>query len=86
MSWTVYILKCIDETLYTGITTDVERRISEHESGKGARYTRGRKPFQLVYKEFCENRAKASQRELEIKALSRGKKIALIAEASNSVT
>ena len=78
MSWTVYILECADGSLYTGITTDLARRITEHEQGNGARYTKGRGPFCLVHKECCNNRAEASKREMSIKALSRGKKLALI--------
>lgn len=86
MNWIVYIIKCADGTLYTGITTDVIRRMAEHESGKGARYTRGRRPFQLVYKELCSNRAEASQREAAIKALSRSKKLLLIASGLDIMT
>ena len=51
MDWTVYILRCADGTLYTGITNDLSRRIAEHESGQGAKYTKGRGPFQLVFEE-----------------------------------
>lgn len=79
MRWTVYILKCIDGSLYTGITTDLTRRIKAHGEGKGARYTQGRGPFQLVYQEYHENRADASKREMAIKSLSRTRKLALIA-------
>jgi putative endonuclease len=78
MSWTVYILKCADGSLYTGITTDLSRRIKQHEEGEGARYTKGRGPFQLIYKECCENRAEASKREMAIKSLSRAKKLGLL--------
>ena len=56
MSWIVYILECSDGSLYTGITTDLSRRITEHEQGNGARYTRGRKPFSLKYTEYFINR------------------------------
>ena len=75
--WVVYILKCSDKTLYTGITTDLQRRIKQHESGKGAKYTKGRGPFRLIYSEVCINRSKASQRESEIKKLSRNEKLIL---------
>lgn len=78
MSWTVYILRCADGSLYTGITTDLAHRIKTHETGKGARYTRGRGPFQLVHQEFYKNRAQASKREVAIKSLSRTKKLELI--------
>ena len=82
MSWAVYILQCADGSLYTGITTNVIRRINEHESGIGARYTRGRGPFQLMYKINCKNRAEASKLEISIKSLSRIKKLALISQAA----
>ena len=75
MSWIVYILQCGDGTLYTGITNDLERRMTEHEAGQGAKYTRGRGPFQLVYREACEGRGQASRREMEIKGLSRDQKL-----------
>ncbi len=80
-AWFVYILKCADGTLYTGITTDLERRVSEHNDGKlGARYTRARRPVQLVYTASFLNRSEASVAEAQIKKLSRRKKQALIAE------
>ena len=85
MNWTVYILKCADGTLYTGITNDLERRLAEHESGQGAKYTKGRGPFQLVYQESCEDRGLASKRENEIKSLDRKAKLALIATNPNPV-
>lgn len=75
--WVVYILECSDKTLYTGITTDLARRIKQHDSGKGAKYTKGRGPFQLIYSETCIDRSKASQRESEIKKLSRNEKLSL---------
>lgn len=78
MTWFVYILKCGDDTLYTGITTDISRRLSVHESGKGAKYTKGRGPLTLVYQEECLDRSMASKREIEIKALSRSDKENLI--------
>lgn len=77
-SYHVYILRCADGTLYTGITTDLGRRIHMHNSGKGAKYTRGRTPVTLLYHETCENRAEASRRERAIKLLSRAEKEALI--------
>jgi len=79
MSWKVYILHCADNTLYTGITTDIERRINEHNSSaKGARYTRARRPVTLAYQESCESRADASRREYSIKQLHRTEKLELI--------
>ena len=78
MHWTVYILECVDKTLYTGITNDLGRRMAKHEAGKGARYTKGRGPFRLVYQETCTGRAEASRRETAIKLLSRAKKLRLL--------
>ena len=78
MSWIVYILQCGDGTLYTGITNDMDRRVAEHEAGQGAKYTRGRRPFQLVYMEVCEGRGSASKREMEIKSLNRDEKLKLV--------
>lgn len=75
--WTVYILQCADGTLYTGITTDIDRRLAEHESGKGAKYTQGRGPLTVMYREDCGNRSEASSREAEIKTLNRADKLAL---------
>ena len=81
-NWQVYILKCSDDSLYTGITTDVERRVAEHNGhgGKGARYTRSRRPVELIYSEACENRSSASKREASIKQLSRTAKLSLLGE------
>jgi len=88
MNWFVYILRCSDDSLYAGITTDVERRIKEHngESGKaGAKCTRGRRPVTLVYQEKSLNRSSASKREMEIKALTRQQKLELINSSGDSV-
>lgn len=78
--WQVYILRCADGSLYTGIARDLERRIAEHNGagGAGASYTRSRRPVRLVYCEGAENRSAASRREYEIKQLSREDKLALI--------
>ena len=77
--WWVYIVACSDESLYTGITTDQERRIAEHnDSKKGAKYTRNKRPVNLVYSEMHPNRSTASKREYEIKKLSRAEKLKLI--------
>ena len=72
-SWFVYILRCADDSLYTGITRDIARRIDEHNNdGKlAAAYTRSRRPVKLVYQEACRNRSAASIREAEIKSLSK---------------
>lgn len=78
--WYLYILRCRDGSLYTGITTDVEKRLETHRSGKGAKYTRGRGPLELVYRETCGSHSDALKRELEIKALPREKKELLIAK------
>ena len=78
MSWYVYILKCSDMTYYTGITTDIKRRIDEHEAGNGAKYTRGRGPLQLMHTEEYLDRSSASKREIEIKSLSKVGKTTLI--------
>ena len=65
----VYILRCADGTLYTGITNDIKARLSAHNSGKGAKYTRGRLPVELVYTEPCPDKSAALRRELQIKAM-----------------
>ena len=82
-AWWVYMLRCADGSLYTGITTDVSRRLAEHngEAGLGARYTRSRRPVELVYAEGAGNRAQASRREAAIKRLDRAGKLALCAVA-----
>lgn len=84
LDWTVYILRCADGTLYTGITNDLERRLTEHEAGQGAKYTKGRGPFQLVYQETCDGRGPASQRENQIKSLGRKAKLTLVDSKLNS--
>ncbi len=78
-TWYLYILRCGDGSLYTGITTDVEKRLAVHQSGKGAKYTRGRGPLELVYREACGDHAQALSREREIKALTRVQKLRLLA-------
>lgn len=80
--WYLYILRCSDNTLYTGITTDVEKRLETHRSGKGAKYTRGRTPLTLVYREECGSHSHALRRELEIKRLTRPEKEGLIESAA----
>ena len=78
--WYVYVLRCGDGTLYTGTTDDVARRLAAHRAGKGAKYTRGRSPLELKYREGCGTHSDALKRELEIKHLSREEKLALIGE------
>ena len=68
------MLECADKSLYTGITTNLERRLAEHAAGKGAKYTRGRGPFRLVYSETCAGRAEATRREAAIKLMDKAKK------------
>ncbi len=77
----VYMLLCSDESIYTGIATDVERRMGEHERGVGARYTRARGVKRLLHTERKRNRSTASKREAEIKKMSRSEKLQLIAKA-----
>jgi len=81
-NWSLYIIEASDKSLYTGITTDVERRFSEHLQGpRGARYFNGRRPLKVLYREDGHDRISASRREAQIKKLSRRAKQQLIAEA-----
>ncbi len=82
-SWCVYVLRCADGSLYTGITTDIARRIAEHngDGRLGARYTRSRRPVELVYVEAAGSRAEAARREAAIKRLDRPRKLALCESA-----
>jgi predicted GIY-YIG superfamily endonuclease len=77
-TWFVYILRCSDGTLYTGITTDVQRRCQEHNAGTASRYTRSRRPTRLVYQEEQPNQSAALRREAAIKAMTREQKEMLI--------
>lgn len=80
MTWSVYIVRCADQTLYSGVTTDVARRVAEHNgSVKGAKYTRARQPVTLVYEEETATRSAACIREAALKKLTRSEKEALIA-------
>ncbi|MDH3353831.1 MAG: GIY-YIG nuclease family protein [Chromatiales bacterium] len=80
--WYLYIVRCADNSLYTGITTDLERRITEHNTDKkGAKYTRARRPVELIYHEPFDNRSEASIREAKIKKLTPEKKRLLIQQA-----
>jgi putative endonuclease len=85
MDWKVYVVRCADGTLYTGITREVVRRIEEHNSSDvlGARYTRTRRPVALVYQEAVESRSVASKRERRIKRLTKSQKEQLIAGVSS---
>ena len=76
--WHVYIVRCADGSLYTGIAKDVQRRVSEHNAGQGAKYTRGRRPVALVYREAAEDRGAAQRREHAIKQLRSAQKRSLI--------
>ena len=78
MAYYVYILRCSDGTYYTGYARDVGRRLQEHNKGRAAKYTSGRRPVELVYYESCEGKSLAAKREYEIKQWSRAKKQALI--------
>lgn len=78
MAWTLYILKCSDDSYYTGITNNLEKRVTDHEGGKGAKYTRGRGPFKIIHTESLENRSEATKREIEVKKLNRADKEKLI--------
>ncbi len=81
--WYVYVIRASDDSLYTGVTTDVQRRFNEHcGPDKGARYFRGRQPLEVVYREACPDRGSAQQREAAIKKLSRASKLELIAQGS----
>jgi putative endonuclease len=86
MNWLVYIIHCSDGSLYTGITTDLQRRYRQHASGTGAKYFRGRQPLEVLYREAGHTRSSASRRELEIKALERPGKLVLIASGNNEIT
>lgn len=79
MSWFCYLLRCADDTLYCGISNDLEKRVTAHNQGTGAKYTRTRTPVTLVYSETCPDRSAASKREQAIKRLSRAQKLMLIA-------
>ena len=77
-SWFVYILRCGDDTLYTGVTNDIDARLAKHRNGTGAKYTRSRGPYEVLLTEEHADRSAASKREAQIKSLSRAEKLALI--------
>jgi len=78
MNWLVYMLECSDNSIYTGITNNLEERLKKHQSGNGAKYLRGRLPIKLVYKENFINRSEATKREIVIKKMNRKDKILLL--------
>lgn len=86
MIYYVYILECSDKTLYTGITTNLSRRVDEHNhSSRGAKYTRVRRPIKLLYSKECGDRSQASQEEYRIKKLSRVEKLELISKNRDNI-
>lgn len=82
--WYLYILRCGDGSLYTGITTDVDKRLHAHREGRGARYTRGRGPLECVYRETCGTHSDALKRELAVKKLTRPQKEELVVRFSGT--
>jgi putative endonuclease len=80
--WTVYLLRCRDDSLYTGITNDLHRRLESHHSGKASAYTRSRRPVALAYQEALPDRGAALKREAAIRRLSRAEKLALCGAAT----
>ena len=78
MNWLVYMLECNDNSIYTGITNNLENRLKKHQSGDGAKYLRGRLPIKLIYKEVFINRSEATKREISIKKMSKKEKKILI--------
>lgn len=82
MSWYVYMVRCRDNSLYTGSTNDLSRRIQVHNSGKGAKYTKSRLPVTLAYREECPDKSTALKRECKIKRLTKAKKEQLAAETN----
>lgn len=77
-NWVCYLLKCADGTLYCGVTNDLSKRLVTHNAGTAAKYTRGRTPVKLAYCESCADKSAALKREMEIKGLTRAKKLELI--------
>jgi putative endonuclease len=78
VKWVCYLLRCADDTLYCGITNDLEKRLAAHDAGTASKYTRARGPVELVFAEDCADRSAASKRESAIKNLTRAEKIVLI--------
>ncbi|HBA88575.1 MAG TPA: GIY-YIG nuclease family protein [Geobacter sp.] len=86
MSWQVYIILCSDNSLYTGITTNIERRFRQHADGRGAKYFRGRRPVKVVLLEEGHSRSSAGAREAKVKSFSRAAKMLLIEEVAQEQT
>jgi predicted GIY-YIG superfamily endonuclease len=82
MGWTVYMLRCRTGELYTGCTTDLERRVREHNSGTASRFTRSRLPVTLIYREDLGSKSEALRRELAVKAMKRREKLLLVGQAA----
>ena len=76
--WYVYILRCVDDTLYTGITNNIDRRLKAHNAGTASKYTRSRRPVTMIYQEEAETKGDALRRELAIKTMTRSQKQSLI--------
>ncbi|HIJ95575.1 MAG TPA: GIY-YIG nuclease family protein [Desulfuromonadales bacterium] len=85
-NWFLYMILCSDDSLYTGITTDVERRFRQHADGFGAKYFRGRQPLRIVYMEDGHNRSSASSREYQIKQMTKAEKQLLHLSTDDSIT
>jgi len=81
--WILYIIECRDETLYTGITTDLKKRLRLHNDGKAAKYTRNRRPVKLKHTEIFKNESLSRKREAVIKSLPRARKVEMIKQAKN---
>ena len=78
MNWVVYMVKCNDSSIYTGISNNLKQRLNTHVKGNGSKYVRARLPFKLVYTEECQNRSQANKREIEIKKLDKKNKELLV--------
>ena len=85
MTWYVYILRCSDDSFYCGITNNLKERLDEHNTGKGAKYTKTRLPVELIYSEELHDKSSACKREIKIKGWRREKKEALVASSSGSL-
>ena len=85
MNWFCYLLRCADDTLYCGITNDLEKRLAAHNAGTASKYTRTRVPVELVFVEDCTDRSAASKREMQIKKMPRSEKLKLCARPDQTV-
>ena len=86
MNWYVYLLRCRDDTLYTGMTNDPRRRLAAHNAGTGAKYTRARRPCTMIYCEALDSRGAALSREAALKKLPRARKLGLLSTAENRIS